>query len=537
MATCGEAAIRLLEQYGVDTVFGIPGVHTLEYYRGLADSPIRHVTPRHEQGAGYMACGYARVTGRPGVCILITGAGLTNAATAIATAHHDSLPLLVLSSDTQTADARRGHGALHDLPDQPAFMATITGLTIEVTDPADLPDAFARAWEALTARRPRPVHISVPLDVLAQPAAGDARRPDRSARPAPDPALIAEAADLLAAAERPMLLLGGGATGAQAEAIALAERLGAPTTSSIAGRGIVPDAHPLGLGATAPIGPVHAALAAADAVVAVGTEFSETDYFYAPGFAPPAFAGDLIRIDIDPGQLHKRRPARVAIEADAALAMAALEAALAERGRDGAGGAERARALRDDPAGWEGMAEFREVVAALAAALPEDGVLAVDSTQPAYAAAHLWRSTRPNSYLPYGGFGTLGPALPMAIGAKLGAPERPVMALAGDGGFLFTVQELATAVDLGLPLAIVLWQNHGYGEILDSMERADVLPVGVDTTAHDYLAIAEGFGCRAVRAGSLDDLPALAAEAFAGDRPTLIEVVAERVAPGALPVR
>ncbi|MFM9124328.1 MAG: thiamine pyrophosphate-binding protein, partial [Actinomycetota bacterium] len=353
MATCGEAAIRLLEQYGVDTVFGIPGVHTLEYYRGLADSPIRHVTPRHEQGAGYMACGYARVTGRPGVCILITGAGLTNAATAIATAHHDSLPLLVLSSDTQTADARRGHGALHDLPDQPAFMATITGLTIEVTDPADLPDAFARAWEALTARRPRPVHISVPLDVLAQPAAGDARLPDRSARPAPDPALIAEAADLLAAAERPMLLLGGGATGAQAEAIALAERLGAPATSSIAGRGIVPDAHPLGLGATATIGPVHAALAAADAVVAVGTEFSETDYFYAPGFEPPAFAGDLIRIDIDPGQLHKRRPARVAIEADAALAMAALEAALAERGRDGAGGAERARALRDDPAGWE----------------------------------------------------------------------------------------------------------------------------------------------------------------------------------------
>ena len=131
MATCGEAAIRLLEQYGVDTAFGIPGVHTLEYYRGLADSPIRHVTPRHEQGAGYMACGYARVTGTPGVCILITGAGVANAATAIATAHHDSLPMLILSSGTATPDAEQGHGALHDLPDQPAFMRTICEVSID----------------------------------------------------------------------------------------------------------------------------------------------------------------------------------------------------------------------------------------------------------------------------------------------------------------------------------------------------------------------------------------------------------------------
>ena len=157
MATVGEAAIRLLEQYGVDAAFGIPGVHTLEYYRGLGDSPIRHVTPRHEQGAGYMACGYARVTGKPGVCILITGAGVANAATAIATAHHDSLPMLILSSGTATADAEQGHGALHDLPDQPAFMRTICEVSIDVRDPADLPAAFAEAFTVLTARRPRPV--------------------------------------------------------------------------------------------------------------------------------------------------------------------------------------------------------------------------------------------------------------------------------------------------------------------------------------------------------------------------------------------
>ena len=201
MATCGEAAIRLLEQYGVDTVFGIPGVHTLEYYRGLADSPIRHVTPRHEQGAGYMACGYARVTGKPGVCVLITGAGVANAATAIATAHHDSLPMLILSSGTATADAEQGHGALHDLPDQPAFMRTICEVSIDVRDPADLPAAFAEAFAVLTARRPRPVHISVPIDVLSLPAAGDQRLPGAEP-PTPDPDAVARAIAVLDAAEQ-----------------------------------------------------------------------------------------------------------------------------------------------------------------------------------------------------------------------------------------------------------------------------------------------------------------------------------------------
>lgn len=537
MATCGEAAIRLLEQYDVDTVFGIPGVHTLEYYRGLADSPIRHVTPRHEQGAGYMACGYSRVTGKPGVCIIITGAGLTNIATAVATAHHDSLPMLVLSSGTATEDAEQGHGALHDLPDQPAFMRTITALSLDVRDPADLPDAFARAFAVLTAERPRPVHISVPIDVLSAPAAGDRRLPDRGVRPQPEPSALAAAVDALAAAERPMLLLGGGAVGAQDEAIALAEVLGAPTTMTIAGRGIVPDGHALALGATSTIAPIHAALEDADVVLAVGTEFSETDYFYSPSLAPPQFRGTLIRVDIDAQQLQRRRPSPLPLHGDAAVTLAALVQGLADRGVARGGGTDRAAALRAANTWWDGVEEFQPFLDALQAALPEDGVIAVDSTQPAYAAAHLWRGTRPNAYLPYGGFGTLGPALPMAIGAKLGAPERPVMALAGDGGFLFTLPELATAVDHGLPIAVVLWQNHGYGEIADSMDRARVPREGVDTSAADFIRIAEGFGCRALRVGSLDDLGPAVAAAFAADRPTLIEVEAGRIAPGALPVR
>lgn len=524
MATCGEEAIRLLEQYGADTVYGIPGVHTLEFYRGLADSPIRHVTPRHEQGAGFMALGGARVTGRPGVCCLITGAGLSNAATAIATAYHDSQPLLVLSSNTASADAGREHGALHDLPDQPAFMSTICAASFDVRDPEDLADAFAEAYAIFDSGRPRPVHIGVPLDVLAEPAASSQRLADRGATPIADPDALAVAVERLAAAERPMVLIGGGAARCGTQIAAIAERLDAPVTTTIAAKGALADDHPLALGTTCTIGPVYEALEQADVVLAVGTEFSETDYFYAPGFAPPDFRGTLIRIDIDAGQLGKRRPAAVGLHGDAAATLSALERALADRGVKGGDGAARAAALRGTIDWSEVDGEYGPFLEALDASIPAGGILAVDSTQPGYAAAQHWRGEFPGCYLHYGGFGTLGPSLPMAIGAKVAAPDRPVAALVGDGGLLFTISELATGADLRIPLPVIVWNNRGYGEIADSMDRADVPQVGVDTTAYDYPAIARGFGCHGIRVESVDALPAAIAEAFAADRPTLIDV-------------
>jgi acetolactate synthase-1/2/3 large subunit len=525
--TCGEAVVRLLEQHGVDTVFGIPGVHTLEIYRGLGASPIRHVTPRHEQGAAHMADGYARVTGRPGVCILITGAGLTNAATAVASAYHDSIPVLVVSSSTHTRDLRHDTGALHDMPDQQALMATITAASIEVTDPADLPAAFARAFAIFESARPRPVHIGIPIDVLDMPTAEPVRLPAGAARPVATPDALAAAVDLLAGAASPMVLLGGGAVHAGAEASALAARIGAPVGMTVNAKGAVPDGDPLSVGTSLTLAPVYDALESADVVLAVGTEFSETDYFYAPGGQPPTFRGSLVRIDIDPVQAGRRRPAAVELVGDAAETVAALEAALADRGIDRrAVGAARAAALRDGVTWWAGSEAFTPFLDVLAAAIPTGGVLFADSTQPAYVAHHRWPGRASREYIAPAGFGTLGPALPMAIGAQVAQPGRPVAVLAGDGGFLFTIQELATAADEGLPLAIVLWQNHGYGEIKDSMDRVDVPHVGVATSARDFLRLAEGFGCNGVRCGSLAELGDLVRAAFAGDRPTLIEVPA-----------
>ena len=522
--SCGEAVVRLLEQYGVDTVFGIPGVHTLEIYRGLAASEIRHVSPRHEQGAAFMADGYARVAGKPGVCTLITGAGLTNAATPIAGAYHDSIPMLVVSSATACADNGRGHGSLHDLPDQRAFMATITAESIEVRDPAELPEAFARAFEIFESRRPRPVHIGMPIDVLDLPGPAWERLPARGTRPLAEPALIERAVELLASAERPMLLLGGGAVAAGGEAAAVAERLGAPVGLTVNAKGVLPDSHPLSLGTTLTLNPVHAAFSEADVVLAVGTEFGETDYFYAPGAAAPHFAGSLVRVDIDADQLNRQRPAAIGLHGDSAATLAAIDAGLAARGRERSSQGDRAAALRSGRRWWHGAEEFMPFLAALDRGIPENGILVADSTQPAYVAHHSWPGRAPRGYIAPGGFGTLGPALPMAIGAQLAAPRRPVAALAGDGGALFTIQELASAADLGLPIALVIWQNDGYGEMRDSMDRISAPRMGTEVTAHDFMLLAEGFGCRGVRTESLDDLPGALAEAFAADRPTLVEV-------------
>ncbi len=521
MATTGEAVVRLLEQYGTDTVFGIPGVHTLEIYRGLAASSIRHVAPRHEQGAGFMADAYSRVAGKPGVCLLITGAGVANAATPIAGAFHDSIPMLVVSSDTSTRERGERVGPLHDLPDQRAFMSTITAESILVSDPAELPDAFARAWEIFVSRRPRPVHIGVPIDVLDLPAAGSDRLDAHGVRPVADAAAVAQAAAALAGARTPFIVLGGGALAAGDAAIAVAERIGAPIVTTLNGKGALPDAHPLSLGARTTAPSVWGALGAADVVLAVGTEFSETDYFYAPTLAPPAFTGTLVRIDIDAEQLGRRPGADIGLHGDARATLESLAGALGEARPDAAA---RAEEMRSTLGPLPGTAPYKPFLDALREVMPDDGILVADSTQPAYAAHNSWPVQRPWEYISPAGFGTLGPALPMAIGAKIAAPDRVVACLAGDGGFLFTIQELATAAEEHLALPILLWQNHGYGEIRDSMDSVNVPHIGVGSSAQDFVKLAEGFGCSGVRVDSLAAMQEAFTAATTAGAPTLIEV-------------
>ena len=520
--TCGQAVIALLEAYGVDTVFGIPGVHTLEFYRGLAGSALRHVTARHEQGAGFMADGYARASGRPGVCVLITGPGVTNAATAMGQAYSDSIPLLVLSSDNATHDLGMGRGRLHEIASQQAVTAPLTAFSKTALAASEVPDLMAEAFSSFRGGRPRPVHIALPLDVLAAPAAFEIRRAAATSPPAPTADSVAAAADLMGAARRPVIVAGGGVVDHGAALTALAEALGAAVITTTAAKGVMPDDHPLSLGAPLMRRAGQEFLASADLVVAVGTELSETDSWIERLDIP----GKLIRIDIDRAMLHRDYAPTVAVHGDAGVALEALHAALAGRRRAGGFGPaalDKVRARVKKPA-RPVQRKHAAVLEALRVALPEDGIVATDTTQIAYTGNYYFRCSQPRTWFHPSGFATLGHALPAAIGAKLARPERAVVALVGDGGLLFTVQELATAVDLGLPLAVVLWNNDGFGQIRDDMIERGIPEIGVSPRNPDYLALARSFGCRAMRPDGLDAFQAALKAAFEADRPTLIEV-------------
>src|SRR5471032_3607687 len=328
MATCGEVLVKLLENYGVEQVFGIPGVHTVELYRGLARSSINHVTPRHEQGAGFMADGYARTSGKPGVCFIITGPGMTNITTAMGQAYADSIPMLVISSVQSRSQLGGGRGKLHELANQSAMIAGVAAFSHTLMSAEELPGVLARAFALFQAGRPRPVHIEIPLDVLVENA--DAllgSEPVSVARAGAAPAAVKQMSQWLAAAKRPLILAGGGAIEAAAELTRLAERLGAPVALTINAKGMLPAAHPLLIGSTQTLVATRALVAEADVVLAIGTELAETDYdvTFAGGFEIP---GTLLRIDIDPDQTVRNYPPQIALVADAQIAAQALLAAL-----------------------------------------------------------------------------------------------------------------------------------------------------------------------------------------------------------------
>lgn len=519
MTSCGATVAGLLEQMGADTVFGIPGVHTLEVYRGLSDSSLRHIAPRHEQGAGFMADGWARVTGSPGVCILISGPGVTNAITPIAQAYQDSIPLLVISGVVPAANRRRGE--IHDLPDQQALMATVTAFSQTIEDPAELPGAFDRAAAVWSSARPRPVHIEIPVDVMSAPAGPGATLAPAPAPPAPDAQALARAASLLAGAERPLVLLGGGARDAGAAAEAIAEALDAPIALTINARGTVDHSHPLCLGSAISFPPLDAFLREADAVLLVGAELSDLELW---GLDAPLTLSGVVRVDIDPAQLGARYPSEVDICGDAGEVLGALRELLGDRAdrREPAAAARVASGLAA-LAPPESLTRFSGLVETLDRVLPANRLIAADSTQPAYAANHLLPMHEPRSWLMPIGYGCLGCAMPMAIGAKLARPDAPVVALAGDGGFMFTVQELATARENGLALPVLVYNNRGYGEIRDAMDEARVPHLGTDVQTHDIPAIARGFGCAGIRVRSMAELADAISRALAAAAPTVIE--------------
>ena len=534
MATCGEVLVKLLEDYGVEQVFGIPGVHTVELYRGLARSSINHVTPRHEQGAGFMADGYARTSGKPGVCFIITGPGMTNITTAMGQAYADSIPMLVISSVQTRSQLGGGRGKLHELPNQSALVGGVAAFSHTLMSAAELPGVLARAFALFQAGRPRPVHIEIPLDVLVEEADELlASIPVHIDRAGAAPAAVRRMTELLAGAQRPLILAGGGAIDAAAELTELAELLDAPVALTINAKGMLPSSHPLLIGSTQSLVATRALVADADVVLAIGTELAETDYdvTFAGGFEIP---GKLLRIDIDADQTVRNYPPHVALVADSRNAAHALlgalsQQALAERRNDW--GQVRAARLRDELAAtWDvpTLAQTRFLETVLHE-LP-DAVFVGDSTQPVYTGNLTFNPERPRRWFNSStGYGTLGYALPAAIGAWLGGgieggARPPVVCLIGDGGLQFTLPELASAVEARTPVIILLWNNQGYEEIKKYMVNRAIEPVGVDIYTPDFIGVAKALGCAAEAISSVEQLRGALRAATDRQGPTLIEI-------------
>jgi len=325
----GSEAIKLLTSYDVDTIFGIPGVHTIEYFRGVLESNVTAIIPRHEQGAGFMADGYARVSNKPGVCVLVSGPGVLNAATPIAQAWHDSIPLLVVAASTESELRGKNRGALHDIPDQSAFFEQITDLSITVTDPDHYAEVVEQTFSNWKSQRCRPVHISIPVDLLDKKISPIKKVEIKKAQIKLNIQQIDEIIKKILESKRIVLLCGGGANKASSEIIELAQILKAPVITTGNARGLIPDQHPLNAGTTLPFQSCRELLDSSDLVLAIGTEFSDVDVIYTgKRITQPAY---LVRVDIDSAQLQSAFIAKIAVQADAKEFTSTLIAMLKSR--------------------------------------------------------------------------------------------------------------------------------------------------------------------------------------------------------------
>ncbi|WP_339637646.1 5-guanidino-2-oxopentanoate decarboxylase [uncultured Sulfitobacter sp.] len=525
MTSVGEALVAQLSQRGVDCVFGIPGVHTIELYRGLAASGIRHVTPRHEQGAGFMADGYARVSGKPGVAFVITGPGLTNTLTAMGQARADSIPMLVVSGVNTLLSLGKGRGHLHELPDQRAMARTVALISERVETADELAPMLDRVFAPFQSGRPGPTHLEIPLDVAGAPYTAEAPSISATAATPPSAEQILEATAILTQCKAPLILAGGGARKAGTALQILAEKLGAPVVQTVNARGVMFE-HPLGVPASPSLQAVRALIAQSDVVLALSTELGPTDYdMYASGTMPEIQR--LIRVDICAEQLS-RHAAELSIHGDAASAIDALNAALdGDAAPDGAARAAKARREAFEEIGPE-MRALCDTLAEVRGAVP-GAIIVGDSTQPIYAGNLYYDHDRPGGWFNAAtGFGALGYGIPAAIGAALAAPDTPVICIAGDGGAQFSLPELMCAVQENLPICFIIWNNHGYLEIATSMQDAGVSVVGCDPAPPDFAAVAQSCSLPFWRCDTQPGAVAGALRAAtATGGPTLIEIQAQ----------
>lgn len=520
----GQAIAGSLMRNGIDTMFGIPGAHTYDFIDALHEcrDKIRFIVNRHEAGSGYMAYGYAKSSGRVGAFTCVPGPGVLNAGAALCTAYGANAPVLCITGNIQSYYIGRGRGILHELPDQLALLRGLTKWSERINHPSEAPAVMGEAFRQLRSGRVRPVAVETPWDVFGATALVDVGAPVApAAAPEPDPDAIARAVALLQNAKNPMITVGSGALGAAAEVMELAKLLQAPVSSHRGGRGIVGDDTPYGFNC----GDGYKPWLATDVLLGIGSRL-ELQYLRW-SILPPGVK--VIRIDIDPSEMVRLRP-DVGIVADAQpgarALLDALTAALKKRpSREAEFSALQAQFRRD----IEGVQPQLAYLDAIRAVLPRDGFFVEEISQVGFTSRFGFPVYAPRTFVTGGYQDNVGFGFMTALGVKVANPDKCVVSIAGDGGFMFGVQELATAVQYGIGLVTVVFNNASYGNVLRDQHRLyQGREIGSTLTNPDFVKLAESFGAAGYRAKTPAELRLALEKSFAQSGPVLIEVPIER---------
>jgi acetolactate synthase I/II/III large subunit len=519
--TGGEAIVSGLVAHGVETVFGLPGAQTYGLFDALHQAQLKVIGARHEQACGYMAFGYARASGKVGVFSVVPGPGVLNAGAALLTAFGSNEPVLCLTGQVPMAFLGKGRGHLHEMPDQLATLRTFIKWADRIEYPAGAPTAVSRAFQEMLSGRRGPAALEMPWDVFTQRAeTAVATVFDPFPAPEPDRDLIKKAVALVTASKTPMIFVGSGAIHAREEILELAEMIDAPVVAFRSGRGIVSNAHELGL----TIAAAYKLWPQTDLMIGIGTRMELPASSFRWPFRPQGLKS--IRIDIDPVEM-RRLTVDVAVVSDAKAGARELLAAVGKAGYRKTSG--RRAAIREASAA--ALQEIQRVQPQMAylnilrEVLPHNAIVTDELSQVGFASWYGFPVYEPRTFITSGYQGTLGSGFPTALGAKIAHPDRPVIAITGDGGFMFGVQELSTAVQFNIGVVTLVFNNNAYGNVRrDQLQRFDGRVVASDLVNPDFVKLAESFGVAASRVTSPDHFRPALEKALAHGGPYLVAI-------------
>ena len=525
----GEALVKSLVGEGVEVVFGIPGIQMYGIVAALRDEPgIELVTTRHEQAATYMAYGYARASGRPGVALVVPGVGVYNAAAGLATAYARSCPVLLIAGQIPRGQMGKNLGGVHEIEDQIDIVRPVTKWQQQALTPKAIPGAVSEAFRQMRAGRPRPVYIEVPPDAGVERDDVELRGPAPISRIMPSSEQLEEAASAIAQSRLPVIVAGGGVglSGAEQALLELVEASNIPVVTSGGGKGAIPDSHRLCYGScVSPGGERHEmnqlldVMKSADVVIGIGTRFSLGN--------PAGEASTLVNINIDDFDLNRIQANTIPLHGDAKATIGALLPLLIEAG------------CKDRPSPADAVAAARRLISyydirdkepqypileALQRGTPDDAFTVWDVTQFGFYARTHWQVNHPNAYIDSGYSFNLGYAFPTALGAKMAQPDRPVVCVTGDGSFMFNSSELSTALKYGINVVTVVFRDDAYGNVARDLDDFFAGTYGTDLANPDFVKFAQSFGAIAMRANDPMDLETLVPAALEQQAPVVIDV-------------